>query len=69
MKARVDTEVGRAKGDLRAAADAGDFESALAAASRLVPLEAVAEEVLRAGRRFGASHRSPAWYGVDAARV
>ncbi len=69
LKARVETELGLARAELRRATDAADFEAALAAAARLVALAAVADEVVQAGKRFGASHRSPAWFAVGAARV
>ncbi len=69
LKGRVDAELGAARGELRRAADHGDYESALAAASRVVALELVSAEVVQAGRRFGANHRSALWYGVSAGVV
>ena len=69
LKARVDTELGLTRAELRRATDAADFEAALAAAARLVALAAVAEEVPRAGKRYASSHRGTAWYAVSAGRV
>ena len=69
LKGRVDAELGAARAELRRAADAANYEAAVEAAARLVALELVSAEVLRAGHRFGASHRAPAWFAVGAQRV